>query len=991
MSFHRRHLVMFSILLLSVACTTPAPAPTPAATQAAIDCGFDTELLFSDTQQRPTPLRDVARAPVCAELFHQTEGFRIRILPEEEGNKLIQEIWSLESLRDRVDLRDSNAFWGTLLGKERLQNALENGIHPIDVFGEATSRNWRMAFRRLDEIPVGKLKITPDIISQVNREILRDTTLAARLEITDVLTSETAKNRSETWRKINAWFQGLERYVVINGGRYRTRRLSHNYLTKAMPEEEFQHLKKTESLHGMTFWEAPWSGSGRRYGLVRYPPLEFKRKKFAELIEQTNNEMEEIRAGRSNKDPIALAAEFQWKFVALHPMTNGNGRTSRALMNRILHEFGFPPSLRSDIGLDYGLPIERHIEYVREGVINYIDQFATEESISAGIYGRGYGTRLSSADLAKLAGQVIPRELLVTPRNARRSEPGYDRFDLIPSSLKQIVRIGGKDFTWGDDMLMLHDSHRIPHVARRNSAGWKLYPIPERTYAFYSQGGPLNGQRLVKRDLSAAARDQGYLNAKFFSGVHSGEIKLENVSVEPTSRIADARNSDDVYIYPWQMPVVLTALSIKEDLSTHTPLEILIRNRGDNADNPRLGRTALERKFFENKREIDAGEIMGHYMHMYLSFEKTRRSILKINEGSVAEGRDRLLAEIDASQAKMHAAAKKLLEPFVEKVAEARRNPQAMEYLRQHPEFRLMWEFYTRSPLFHQTIGHAWRAGHRDVVTVVRSASRGDVNIFGFMSDAQKRAYFYKYPWFGRFVESFLKDLQVYVRQITNSGKIDVDPTANYDFGEKMAQKYAGRVAESKNLKAAMDALLKYTLVHPHEYRSIDEETAGRFVVDFLHAQLDLGPKQRLSTTVNPIYVLRFKEKDNNYAPKFAMANPTVYMIQVPIEAVSVDNASRFVVQDEIRINTINWAPAARRSTVWSMAADENSRFPLPEGPAPAEAQAVMDAIQTIPSGLGVRPVKPEEPKTPDAADVRKPTRSLSYVRDEFYAQRMSA
>lgn len=43
--------------------------------------------------------------------------------------------------------------------------------------------------------------------------------------------------------------------------------------------------------------------------------------------------------------PILLAAEFHYRFIRIHPLDDGNGRTARILMNFILMQFGYPPTI----------------------------------------------------------------------------------------------------------------------------------------------------------------------------------------------------------------------------------------------------------------------------------------------------------------------------------------------------------------------------------------------------------------------------------------------------------------------------------------------------------------------------------------------------------------------------------------------------------------------------------------------------------------------
>jgi Fic family protein len=65
--------------------------------------------------------------------------------------------------------------------------------------------------------------------------------------------------------------------------------------------------------------------------------------------EETPIKMSELIAWYRAKEtdpsinPIILAAEFHYRFIRIHPFDDGNGRTTRILMNFILLKFGYPP------------------------------------------------------------------------------------------------------------------------------------------------------------------------------------------------------------------------------------------------------------------------------------------------------------------------------------------------------------------------------------------------------------------------------------------------------------------------------------------------------------------------------------------------------------------------------------------------------------------------------------------------------------------------
>jgi Fic family protein len=66
---------------------------------------------------------------------------------------------------------------------------------------------------------------------------------------------------------------------------------------------------------------------------------------FTVISEKMEQLMEWYSAHKSTLHPVELAAEFHFRFVYIHPFSDGNGRTARLLMNLILMKFGFPPAI----------------------------------------------------------------------------------------------------------------------------------------------------------------------------------------------------------------------------------------------------------------------------------------------------------------------------------------------------------------------------------------------------------------------------------------------------------------------------------------------------------------------------------------------------------------------------------------------------------------------------------------------------------------------
>lgn len=90
-------------------------------------------------------------------------------------------------------------------------------------------------------------------------------------------------------------------------------------------------------------------------------------------FQQFNRDREaigEIKIGQNEQLYIDLVADFQRDLVAIHPVLNGNGRTTRLFMNYLLTKEGLPPVRLVDPFLDVQVSVSEWRQYVHKGVLN---------------------------------------------------------------------------------------------------------------------------------------------------------------------------------------------------------------------------------------------------------------------------------------------------------------------------------------------------------------------------------------------------------------------------------------------------------------------------------------------------------------------------------------------------------------------------------------------------------------------------------------------
>ena len=89
---------------------------------------------------------------------------------------------------------------------------------------------------------------------------------------------------------------------------------------------------------------------------------------FSEVPKLLDYFFEDIEPNRSKLHPIEYAAWTHAEFVKIHPFVDGNGRTSRLLMNYQLAAAGYLP---------ISIPMERRLEY-----FNTLESYACEGDLS---------------------------------------------------------------------------------------------------------------------------------------------------------------------------------------------------------------------------------------------------------------------------------------------------------------------------------------------------------------------------------------------------------------------------------------------------------------------------------------------------------------------------------------------------------------------------------------------------------------------------------
>lgn len=215
-----------------------------------------------------------------------------------------------------------------------------DGVPGAHTYGRDVYDSWKRADDMLNAIPVGRLDVNKDLIRLVH----------------DVAMG------SQSFAEVNRYLGRTLGGIASKVGEAIRKRwgVAGNSLLSPLNDRELANIRSSGLVN---FRELPFglSRPDSRRGLLFYTPREEVEKSLDELVAWYN-------ANKGTMDPVKLAANFQQRLVAIHPFLDGNGRTSRLLMDRILKEFGLSPAVFTDMNADLFSTPDEWEALVRAGI-----------------------------------------------------------------------------------------------------------------------------------------------------------------------------------------------------------------------------------------------------------------------------------------------------------------------------------------------------------------------------------------------------------------------------------------------------------------------------------------------------------------------------------------------------------------------------------------------------------------------------------------------
>lgn len=87
----------------------------------------------------------------------------------------------------------------------------------------------------------------------------------------------------------------------------------------------------------------------------------------------TNQFFAKISAGTENSDFLLGLSKMQRYYIAIHPFSDGNGRTSRFILDLSLQSLGLPPPVFEEMNHDLDITAEVWASHLGRGILNHVE------------------------------------------------------------------------------------------------------------------------------------------------------------------------------------------------------------------------------------------------------------------------------------------------------------------------------------------------------------------------------------------------------------------------------------------------------------------------------------------------------------------------------------------------------------------------------------------------------------------------------------------
>lgn len=712
-------------------------------------------------------------------------------------------------------------------------------LHGVEVYGVDNYVAWKKADEYLKSIPKGEFDPTLEVMS---------------------------KTHELGSAGLNPFLKKIERfipdgYLPSKGGVLKKRdSVGKNPIHTPLTEEQYQAILQNPWLKG--FIELPGGASkpGARRGWIHYATAKDTPKKLEELRQW-------YLANKDTMDPVELAARFQHAFVSIHPYVDGNGRASRLLMDKILAEHGLPPAILRDSNNDILVPVEQYVKDVREGVDRYITM-GQRHSFP------GSTARNDSDDGLHMA------EQLVQAKNALKDQ--------------KFLSFGGKRFEMSFNDGFLYDPAGIPHVFHEGT----LYPISDRAYRLLEMNVPVEIKMVKHKQPDQIYNGQVYKgyewtteevvagispdqlkyasdNTAMLTALKEGKLKREDVKVFPYESIDEANRNREVFLHPWQKDLFERASRI----DATDPAKMLMPFR--------KGKTQFDTNLAQQKVPT---QILAQYNMVDLYY----RDLLETAQKQFPE----LVGQVQESRRKIHAAARKLLEPTMKEYEAL--SPAAKEAADGTFAKQLFDTYMKRTKLGHEDFDQALKLEKGDKIVLMRSDSTF-VNKTGFLSHTHFAKAFNALPG-SKKMRDMLERLNAFLKSPEGQRRMK----AWMKITKKKADKGQGIykilpksiTAIAKDLETyypkfetAVNYAVETILKNQYDMHSAGPEFERAFLMDLAHAGGG-GLKDSKSFTTNTNLMESFPFVSAGYGDKSDLVQAQISFVEMPRSAAHIQFGS---------------------------------------------------------------------------------------------------